>query len=89
VEVRHINRSSSATHQPKVDTGAKSELENCPTPGVGLRSCSNPVATGVATRLDAGLLIYQGPTTRGKPIYGASARFLPDIRVGRHRFVTV
>jgi hypothetical protein len=25
VEVRHINRSSSATRQPKVDTGAKIE----------------------------------------------------------------
>jgi hypothetical protein len=27
VEVRHINRSSSATRQPEVDTGAKSEYE--------------------------------------------------------------
>jgi hypothetical protein len=27
VEVRHITRSSSATHHPEVDTGAKSEFE--------------------------------------------------------------
>jgi hypothetical protein len=36
VEVRHINRSSSATRQPKVDTGANSEYESTPALGQAL-----------------------------------------------------
>jgi hypothetical protein len=36
VEVRHINRSSSATRHPKVDTGAKSEYESAAAQGVAL-----------------------------------------------------
>jgi hypothetical protein len=36
VEVRHINRSSSATHQPKVDTGTISELRTRPITRAGL-----------------------------------------------------
>jgi hypothetical protein len=44
VEVRHINRSSSATHQPKVDTGAKSEYEISVAQGCVAANCSNRTA---------------------------------------------
>ena len=35
MEVRHINRSSSATRQPKVDTGAKIRIRNSAAEGLG------------------------------------------------------
>ena len=40
MEVRHINRSSSATRHPKVDTGANFEFESVPKAPPGPRSAA-------------------------------------------------
>jgi hypothetical protein len=50
VEVRHINRSSSATRHPKVYTGANFEFENRAAVNPGLTRLQQPYSNRIATR---------------------------------------
>ena len=65
MEVRHINRSSSATRHPKVYTGAKSEFESVIMRRVVRPYYSNRTATVQQPRCGSIWALISGIVTRG------------------------